>query len=262
MNNQPPGPVGTETGTGPEHPTPVVGLLYPGYGAEDDFPALEERLGSAVRLPLVHTSVGVDAHAVDALLDLGGADRLAEGAARLLAGTPRPGSVMWACTSGSFVFGPEGAREQVRALAERTGLPCSSTSLAFVEAVRHLGLTGVAVAASYPEDVARYFVDFLADAGITVTTMASHDLFTAAEVGRLGRDEVLALVESIDLSGAEAVLVPDTAMHSLAWLEDLERAAGCSVLTANQVTLWEGLRLLGPPPPLPGLGVLFAGRGG
>lgn len=240
---------------------PVVGLLYPGFGAEDDFPALEEKLGSSIRLPLVHTSVGVDAHAVDALLDLGGAGRLADGADRLLAGDRRPDSVMWACTSGSFVFGTDGAREQVRALAEHTGLPTSSTSLAFVAAVRHLGLTGVAVAASYPEDVARRFVDFLADADIAVTTMASHGILTAAEVGLLDADGVRALVESIDATDAEAILVPDTAMHSLAWLDDLERAAGRPVLTANQVTIWEGLRLLGEVPVLPGLGSLFGTAG-
>ena len=53
---------------------PTVVLLYPGYSAEDDYPALEERLATSghgdVRLPLVHTSVGEDAHRVDALLDL------------------------------------------------------------------------------------------------------------------------------------------------------------------------------------------------
>ena len=59
----------------------TVGLLYPGHSAEDDYPALEARLAGAVRLPVVITSVGEDAHRVDALLDLGRADRLAEGAA-------------------------------------------------------------------------------------------------------------------------------------------------------------------------------------
>src|SRR5687767_14309430 len=49
----------------------TVGLLYPGYGAEDDFPALVDRLHQAqpdgwkVALPLVHTSVDEDAHRVD-----------------------------------------------------------------------------------------------------------------------------------------------------------------------------------------------------
>ncbi len=46
-------------------------------------------------------------------------------------------------------------------------------------------------------------------------------------------------------------------MHSLAWIPDLEDAAGMPVLTANQVTIHEGLRLTGEVPSLPGLGTLF-----
>ncbi len=238
----------------------TVGLLYPGYGAEDDFPALEERLrdaGHDVSLPLVHTSVGEDAHRVDALLDLGGHERLVVGA-RVLAAEHRLDSLIWACTSGSFVFGWEGAHRQVEALAEATGLPTSSTSLAFVSACRALGLTKVTVAASYPEEVADHFRAFLQRGGIEVTAMGSHDIYTAAEVGTLTRDQVVAMVAGVDRSGAEAVLVPDTAMHSLAWLPDLEAAVGMPVLTANQVSVFEGLLLAGPVPELPQLGALLA----
>lgn len=246
--------------------TCTIGLLYPGYGAEDDFSAAEERYAGAVRLPLVHTSVGEDAHRVDALLDLGSSARLAEGAADLVAdesGT-KPDSVMWACTSGSFVFGWDGARQQVDELATMLGLPVSSTSIAFVNAAQALGLRRVAVAASYPADVADRFVEFLAKGGLEVTGTDSHDILTAAEVGRLDRDAVLNLVRGIDTSGADALLVPDTAMHSLAWLDELETAAGKPVLTANQVTVWEGLRLLGPVPSAQGMGSLFSepGAGG
>jgi maleate cis-trans isomerase len=238
----------------------TVGLLYPGYGAEDDFPALERRLtaaGADLSLPLVHTSVGEDAHRVDALLDLGGHDRLVEGA-RTLQATHRLDSLIWACTSGSFVFGWDGAHQQVAQLADATGLPTSSTSLAFVEACRAIGVTRVSVAASYPDEVAQHFRAFLQHAGIEVTAIGSHDIYTAAEVGTLGRDEVVAMVTGSDRSGAEAVLVPDTAMHSLAWLPDLEEAAGMPVLTANQVTVFEGLRIAGSVPVLPDLGTLFA----
>lgn len=235
----------------------TVGLLYPGFSAADDFPALEARLEGLIRLPLVHTSVGEDAHRVEALLDLGGAGRLADGA-RALAGH-RPGSVMWACTSGSFVFGWEGARTQVAEIADLVGLPTSSTSIAFVNAAQALGRTTVAVAASYPQDVARHFVEFLRRGGIEVAAMRSHGIVTAVEVGRLGRDQVLAMARAADIAEAEALLIPDTAMHSLAWLDDLEDAVGKPVLTANQVTVWEGLRLLGPVPRLTNLGSLFAG---
>lgn len=236
--------------------TATVGLLYPGHGAEDDFPALEQRLGATVRLPLVHTSVGEDAHRVDALLDLGSPPRLAEGARALE--HHQPDCVMWACTSGSFVFGWEGAQAQVAEVADLIGLPASSTSVAFVDAVHALGLTKVALAASYPADVADHFVEFLRRGGLEVVTIQSHGIVTAAEVGRLGREEVISIVRGIETDGAEVLLVPDTAMHSLAWLDELEAAAGRPVLTANQVTVWKGLDLLGPVPRLDGLGTLFA----
>lgn len=237
-----------------------VGLIYPGHSAEDDFPALEQRLaeaGTPVEIPVVISSVGEDAHRVDALLDLGGPDRLAD-AARTLVADHDPDVVLWACTSGSFVFGWEGAHQQVETLASATGLPTSSTSLAFAHAVQALELERVAVAASYPQDVAEHFVALLERAGATVTAMGSHDIITAAEVGTLGREQVLTLAREANREGAQALLIPDTAMHTLAWLDELEEVAGMPVLTANQVTLWEGLRLLGPTPALAGLGHLFA----
>jgi maleate cis-trans isomerase len=234
----------------------TVGLLYPGHSAEDDYPALEARLDGAVRLPVVITSVGEDAHRVDALLDLGRAERLASGASELAAA--RPDAVMWACTSGSFVFGLEGARNQASGVAAALGVPASSTSIAFVDALRHLGLHRVAVAASYPEDVARHFVRFLTAGGAEVVSIGSHGIITAAEVGTLQTDQVVAMVKAADHPDAEAVLVPDTAMHTLAIIEELEAAISKPVLTANQVTVWKGLQLLGPVPDLSGLGSLFA----
>jgi maleate cis-trans isomerase len=234
----------------------TVGLLYPGHSAEDDYPALEARVDGAVRLPVVITSVGEDAHRVDALLDLGRAERLASGASELAAA--RPDAVMWACTSGSFVFGLEGARNQASGVAAALGVPASSTSIAFVDALRHLGLHRVAVAASYPEDVARHFVRFLTAGGAEVVSIGSHGIITAAEVGTLQTDQVVAMVKAADHPDAEAVLVPDTAMHTLAIIEELEAAISKPVLTANQVTVWKGLQLLGPVPDLSGLGSLFA----
>ena len=236
---------------------PTIGLLYPGSSAEDDFPQLQQRMGDDLRLPVVHTSVGEDAHRVDALLDLGSTERLAEGA-RTLVAEHRPDSIMWACTSGSFVFGWQGAHDQVRALQARTGVPTSSTSLAFVEACRALSVERVSVAASYPRDVAERFVAFLDHGDIAVTALGSHGIVTAAEVGTLGYEQVEAIARGADVSGgAEAVLVPDTAMHSLQWIDKLEAAVGLPVLTANQVTVWQGIKLVGDVPRYEALGTLF-----
>ncbi len=236
-------------------PTVTVGIIYPDHAAEDEYPAAAELLG--VRLPVAHV-YGTDLHAVPELLDLGSPERLAGGAAALAA--HHPDAVMWACTSGSFVYGHAGAQQQVDELARVTGVPTSSTSLAFVAALRELGLTRVAVAASYPDDVARLFVDYLAAAGIEIVSMGSAGIVTAAEVGQLQPAQVRELAVARDHPEAEALLVPDTAMRTLAVLPELEQHLGKPVLTANQVTIWHGLRLAGAPPSAPDLGTLFTRR--
>ncbi|HEX2246505.1 MAG TPA: maleate cis-trans isomerase [Arthrobacter sp.] len=234
---------------------PTIGLLYPGVGAEDDFPRLEQRLAGQLRLPVVTTAGGDVLHTVDTLLSVGSSANLLDGARR--AAAFQPDAVMWACTSGSFVYGWAGAQEQARRIGEDLGLPASSTSLAFAHAVKQLGLSRVAIAASYPEDLARHFRRFLADASIDVVHLGSSGIATAGEVGLMGLEEITRMAVAADRPEAEAVLIPDTAMHSLAWLDELEDAVGKPVLTANQVTVWEGLRIAGLLRNFSGLGSLF-----
>ncbi|GAB3186644.1 maleate cis-trans isomerase family protein [Nesterenkonia suensis] len=242
----------------PARATPAVGILYPGHAAEDDYPTFEETADGAVHLPLVHTTIGVDEHTPESLLETGSARRLADGARRLIAEHPVD-SVMWACTSGSFVYGYDGALAQARALQEVADVPASSTSLAFLHALQALGVGQVAVAASYPSDLAAHFEALLARSGVDVVTFAAHGIFTAAEVGLMGREDVVAMARAVDVPQAEAMLIPDTAMHSLGWIRHLEDALDKPVLTANQVTVWEGLRLSGRTvPALPALGQLDA----
>ncbi|MGQ4383149.1 maleate cis-trans isomerase family protein [Streptomyces sp. SAS_270] len=233
----------------------ALGFLYPGHSGEDDYPRMEQLLGSDIRLAVVHTDIGEDAHRVDALLEMGAEDRLAAGVEELrLSGAE---AVVWACTSGSFVHGWNGAHDQVRALARRAGLPASSTSFAFAHAVREIGAGRVAVGATYPEDVAALFATFLKDAGTEVVAVRGAGIVTAAEVGTWGEAEVLALAREADRPDADVVLLPDTALHTASHLPLLESTLGKPVLTANQVTVWEALRLTDRRVNAPELGSLF-----
>ncbi|SFF55036.1 maleate cis-trans isomerase family protein [Streptomyces mirabilis] len=233
----------------------ALGFLYPGHSAEDDYPRIEQLLGSDVRLQLVHTDIGEDAHRIDALREMGSAARLSAGVEELrLSGAE---AVVWACTSGSFVYGWEGAHEQVRALARAAGLPASSTSFAFAHAVREVGARRVAIAATYPQDVADLFVAFLREAGVEVVSSRASGIITAAEVGSWGEAEVLELARAGDHPDADAVLLPDTALHTAAHLPALEKDLSKPVLTANQVTVWEALRLADRKVNAPTLGTLF-----
>lgn len=233
----------------------TAGILYPGHSAEDEYPRLERMLDQRVRLPVVHTLMRRDAHRVPDLLDVGSDEVLADGARELTA--HGVDSVVWACTSGSFVFGWQGAREQVEKLQAVTDRPTSSTSFAFVHALAVLGVDRVAVAATYPDDVADAFVTFLHTAGHEVVRVSSRGVLTAAEVATLSREQVRAFAAANDDPHAQALLVPDTALHTVAWLDELEESVGKPVLTANQVSAWEGMRLAGDHGPYEGLGTLF-----
>jgi maleate cis-trans isomerase len=241
-------------------PPTRLGLLYPGFAAEDDLPWLVDALAAdgSVVADVVHTSIDEDTHTVEVLRDMGSDARLREGAATLR--EHGAAVAVWACTSGSFVYGWDGARRQADSLQAWLGAPASSTSLAFVHALRELGLSRVALAATYPEPVTRCFVELLHDAGFDVVGSGSHGIVTATEVGTLGRDAAVALAAAGDHPEAQAVLVPDTALHTVRWLDELEDAVGKPVLTANQVSVWEALRLAGRPLRAAGHGALFARR--
>ncbi len=230
----------------------TVGFIYPDHAAESDYPHAARLLG--VHLPVVHI-YGTDLHAVPELMDLGSPAKLAHGAALLA--PQRPAAVVWACTSGSFVFGPSGAAEQVDRLAAEAGVPASSTSFAFVHALAALGCRHVAVAASYPRDIAQLFVDFVAAQGVTVEAMGDAGIPTAAEVGRLTPGQVRELALRNDSPRADALLIPDTAMHTVDQIDQLDQLLGKPVLTANVVTVWEGLRIAGISRRTTGLGALF-----
>ncbi|MCA2203625.1 decarboxylase [Actinospica acidiphila] len=233
----------------------ALGFLYPGHSAEDDYPRIEQLLGSDVRVDLVHTDIGEDAHRVDALREMGSPERLADGLAELrLSGAE---AVVWACTSGSFVHGWDGAHEQVRGLARAAGMPASSTSFAFVHAIQEMQARRVTVGATYPDDVAQLFAGFLRAAGAEVTGVRSSGIVTAAEVGTWGERELFALARAADSPDAEALLLPDTALHTVAHIPALEKDLGKPVLTANQVTVWECLRLADRRVNAPELGALF-----
>ena len=233
----------------------ALGFLYPGHFAEDDYPRIEQLLAGDIRVDLVHTDVGEDAHRADLLREMGSPQRLASSAQELrLAGAE---AVVWASTSGSFLHGWEGAHEQVRTLARTAGMPASSTAFGFVHAAREIGARRLAVAATYPDDVAQEFASFLRAAGAEVVTVHGADAGAAAQVATWGADEVLALARAGDHADADAVLIPDTTLHTAAHLTALEKDLAKPVLTANQVTVWEALRLVDRRVNAPSLGTLF-----
>lgn len=195
--------------------------------------------------PVIEMSTAEALHTPEDLLATGELERLIPvGCALAEAGCE---AVIWACTSGSFVGGLRWAREQAASLTERAGVPASSTSLAIADALTHEGVDIVDVLSPYPRELTDRLTGFLREAGVAVgvqsllqcpTGSASHRLDIAAEVERF---------DSEHPATRHPLLIPDTAVNTLDHVEGLEHRLGRPVYTANQITLWKGLEMMGLP---------------
>ena len=232
--------------------------MFPPCGGEDELYVHGEALRDDVRILLMGTRIfgDEDEHAPHHLSRTGGIDHLVMHA-RVMA-RMNPDAVIWACTSGSFIDGLAHAERQVEAISKVTACPASSTSLAFVSALRHLGIARVALLASYPEETALAFGRFLMECGIEICDIAWLDAPSGPAAAELGRQKLLAAAERRVVPEGAALLIPDTAMPSMHLIEPLEASLGRPVLTANQVTLWEAFRLASGSPAVSGPGRLFA----
>jgi arylmalonate decarboxylase len=176
-------------------------------------------------------------------------------ATRLLA-TLSPDVVAYACTAGSFVDGPDATRALMSEMRAIANCAVVATSAAMVDALHHLGVTRMALASPYPEDVTEAERCFLAESGFEVVACDC--------LGRSGAgirpttfDEIFALVRGVDRPRAEAIFVSCTDLRALEMVDRLERALGKPVLTSNQVTLWAILRALNRTTPVTGFGRLL-----
>jgi maleate cis-trans isomerase len=168
------------------------------------------------------------------------------------------GAVVWACTSGSFIGGLAWARQQARGLEEAAGVPATSTTLAFVAALAELGVTRAHLMGAYPEPVTGAFQSCLGEAGVSVRGLRALGTPDGPASFRLDlRAELAAFAAILDGPPDQPILIPDTAINSLDLVDELERSSGRPVLTANQVSLWHGLRLLGVSAAVPRAGRLL-----
>lgn len=234
-----------------------LGLLYPEGGGEYEYYQFAEALDWRMQ-PLVlaaHLAGGDENHQPAALRETGSLRRL-EFSARRLAHL-KPDAALWACTSGSFIVGRKGAEAQIAAIAAICDCPSSSTSLAFVAALRHLGLARVGVLASYIEETSRAFVSFLGEHGVEIAGFEWHGAPGGNDAYEMPVELFLRSARAIDGPKIDAFLIPDTAIAGFPILRVLEAELGKPVLAANQVTLWEGLRLAGWREAVPGFGRLM-----
>jgi maleate isomerase len=149
----------------------------------------------------------------------------------------------YACTSGSFVGGLAGEAALVAAMIDAGAPAAVTTSGALLTALRHLDLTRIATATPYTADLTAGLSLFLAEAGVQV--VAASGLGLTSDIWTVPYDVTAGLVRDTDTDDAQAVFISCTNLPTYDVIAQLESELGKPVLTANQVTMWSALTVIG-----------------
>ncbi|RNL55945.1 Asp/Glu/hydantoin racemase [Arthrobacter oryzae] len=155
----------------------------------------------------------------------------------------RPAVVTYACTSGSFVHGVAGARNLSKAMLSAGAPAAVTTSEGLLMALDALGVTRVAVATPYLAELTDRLTSFLEQGGKSVV---SHEgLGLDRDIWKVPYAVTCELIRQADRPDAEAIFVSCTNLPTYDLIAHMERELGKPVITANQVTAWSALRLMG-----------------
>jgi maleate isomerase len=149
----------------------------------------------------------------------------------------------YACTSGSFIGGLAGEAALVTAMTDAGAPAAVTTSGALLEALAHLGVRRIATATPYVAELTVGLTTYLAEGGVDV--VAGVGLGLTSDIWTVPYDVTAALVRDTDTSDAQAIFISCTNMPTYDLIAELEIELGKPVLTANQVTMWSALRVLG-----------------
>jgi maleate isomerase len=169
----------------------------------------------------------------------------------------RPSAVVMAGTGVSFIGGYGYDQMLINKMKERNGnLPTTTTSTSVIDAFRRMGITKVSMAMPYVEQVSRTAVKFVEDSGVKVLN-AKWLNKGGPDIAEISKGTLYHLAREVDHPGCEAIFISCVNLHAIEIIEKLENDLQKPVITSNQATMWNILRLANVNDKIQGYGQLL-----
>lgn len=165
--------------------------------------------------------------------------------------------IVYACTSGSFVGGPEWDRGIIEKIEKQTGIPTITTSTSVVKALHYLNVSRIAVGAPYDESVTLLGVKFLEESGFIVVKHLALDNIESVVSG-VSSDLAYKLGRRVNSKEADCVFISCTQFPTIDVIGSLELDLVKPVISANSASFWYALRSLSINSDLSTYGKLFS----
>ncbi|CAE8596030.1 unnamed protein product [Polarella glacialis] len=163
-----------------------------------------------------------------------------------------------ACTSMSFVLGPERVRTQLQSACPQA--KTTDMASAQIAALAALGVTRIALVTPYIADIAEKNAAMLSSAGFTVVAHETMHLTHDSMTDKVSKETMKEWALGVNCDEAQAVVIGCSALRACEpnFIDELEAALGKPVVTSTQAFLWSMLRTAGIDDQIAGYGALFA----
>ena len=167
-------------------------------------------------------------------------------------------AVAFACTSGSFIKGPEWDRHLIERM-EKIVRPAITTSEAVVTALRTLGLVKLALVTPYPDLINERMQSYFHAREFRIVSLKSFSLTRSYDMKRASPKAIFELAKSADSKDSEGIFISCTDLQALPVIDALEKSVRKPVISSNQATFWRLLTLSGESRSVKGYGRLLEG---
>ena len=170
----------------------------------------------------------------------------------------RPAVVAMAGTGVSFIGGYGYDQILITKMKERNGnLPTTTTSTSVLDAFRKLGIKKVSMAMPYVEQVSRTAQKFVEDNGVKVLK-AKWLNKAGTDIAEVSKETLYHLAREVDDQESQAIFISCIGLHTIEIIEKLENDLQKPVITSNQATMWNMLRLANINDRIQGYGQLLS----
>lgn len=164
-------------------------------------------------------------------------------------------AICYSCTSASVVIGDAEIEAVVQ--AAKPGVAVVTPPMAAMRGLRTLGVSTISVLTPYTVETSRPMADYFVRHGFNIASFTCLGFDDDREMARIAPSALVDLARQAIHSDAEALFVSCTALRSALAAVAIEEAIGRPVVTSNQATAWNCLKLCGDDTPHPEWGRLM-----
>lgn len=154
--------------------------------------------------------------------------------------------IAWNGTSGSWL-GSAHDQELADEITGATGIPATTSTLAYLQAFRTFGTERIGLFTPYTEDVNHQVIASYEREGIKTVDHRALGLSDNESFARVTEDEMLPGSRELAAGAPDALVYLCTNLYGANITAEIEEATGVPVLDSVAVTLWHALKLAGAP---------------